>query len=108
MQEAVACLGQCQISVLKTINHFHKKPVKIHKYCNWQGPQYASEGIFPLSIYLGNHFEFRLLHFGETYVYGYPEAYLGSYQTSMMEYFLRYLSRFGQIGPNIFQALRKI
>ena len=23
-----------------------------HKYCNWQGPQYTSEGIFLLSIYL--------------------------------------------------------
>ena len=40
----------------------------------------------PLSIYLGYHFEYRIWHFSETCAYRYPEAYLGSYQTSMTKY----------------------
>ena len=49
-----------------------------------------------LSIFLGNHFKFKISHFSETYVYGYPQAYLGSYQTSMMSFF----AKFEQIQAN--------
>ena len=58
-----------------------------HRYCNLQGPWYSSKGIFPLSICLGDHFVFRISHFNETYVYGYPQACLGSYLASMTEFF---------------------
>ena len=36
------------------------------------------------------------------------QAYLGSYQTSMMEFFFQTLSNFEQIGPNILLEFRKI
>ena len=47
-------------------------------------------------------------HFSETYVYENPQAYLGSYQTSVMEYFLQNLGKYEQIGPKILLAFRKI
>ena len=37
-----------------------------------------------------------------------PQAYLGSYQTSMLEFFFQTLSNFEQIGANILLAFRKI
>ena len=71
MQEPEACLGHCQTFVIellcknvngqKLLTIFAKK--LRHRYCNWQGPQYDSDGIFPLSIYLGDHFEFRISRF---------------------------------------------
>ena len=39
------------------------------------------------SICLGDHFLFRISHFNETYVYGYPKTCLGFYLTSMREGF---------------------
>ena len=48
------------------------------------------EGIFPLSIYFGDHFEFGILHFSKTNVYGYPQAYLGSYRTFVMKFLFEF------------------
>ena len=110
------CLGHCQASVIelhsenvsskKLLTIFTKK--HCHRYCNWQGSQYSSTGIFPLSDCLGNHFEFRITPFNETYVYGYPQACVGSYLRLMMEFFLQNLSKFEQIGTKILFMFRKI
>ena len=78
MQKSEICLGP--------VKHLWQSFSVKMLILNWQGLQYASEGIFPLSIYLGDHFEFRISHFSGTYVYGYPKMYLGSYRTSMMEF----------------------
>ena len=61
-----------------------------HRYCNLQGPRHSTKGIFPLSICLGDHFVFRISHFNETYGYWYPQACLGSYLTSMIEFFAKF------------------
>ena len=64
MQESEVCLVLWQTSVnvlcenvngCKLLIVFAKK--LRHRYSNWQDPQYTSEGVFSLSIYLGYHFE---------------------------------------------------
>ena len=60
------------------------------------------------SLFSGDHFEFRIYHFSETYVYGYPQTYFGFYQSSMMEFLWQNLTEFDLIGPKILLAFLKI
>ena len=85
MQESETCLGHCQTSVIEflceNVNGFAKK--LRHRYCNWQGPKYAS--IFPLAILeIILNLEFHIL--AKLMFTRIQQAYLGSYQTSMMEF----------------------
>lgn len=39
-------------------------------------------------LFVLDHFEFRISHFSETYIYRYLQTYLGSYQISMIKFLL--------------------
>ena len=56
------------------------------------------------SLFVLDHFEFRISHFSETYVCGYPQAYLGSYQKPMIQ--LGFFAKFEKIGLKILLAFR--
>ena len=64
-----------RLITVKTV--FAKKTHRVSQSSHCVG--YISNLYF---IYLGHHFEFEFPHFSETYVYGYPKVYLGSYQSS--------------------------
>ena len=110
--EPEVCLGHCQTSMIELLcknvigyklwTIFAKK--LCHRYRNWQGPQYASESIFPLSIYLRDHFKFRVSHFSGIYVNGCQQSYLGFY----LAYRWSSFARFEQAGPKILLAFHKI
>ena len=63
-------------------------------------------------LFVLDHFEFRISHFSETYVCGYPQAYLGSYQKPMIQlgFFAKYscffFAKFEKIGLKILLAFR--
>ena len=79
MQEPELCLGHCQTSKTAKNCQLLTQKISITDRC-LTGSRYASEGIFPDSIYLDDHFEFRISHFSKTYVCEYPGVYLTPYQ----------------------------
>ena len=73
------------------------------------GSHHASEGIFPLSIYLEDNFEFRISPFSKTYAYEYSSASVFRILSDIYDgVFFQTLSNFEQIGPNILLEFRKI
>ena len=66
---------------------------------NWQVPQYAPEGIFPLSIYLGDYFKFRISRLMKL-------MFAGIQNRNLWRVFL--CAEFEQIGLKILSSFRKI